>query len=399
VKIIHLSKKLPFHPKDGEAVAITQLLQALNHSNHNIFSLILNIENKDITPYDKKNNFSNFKIINQNTKIKFFQLLLSDIFSSTPYIAKRFLSNSYLNNLIEIINDWKPDLIIADSLYTAQYFKFIKASNCIKIYRAHNIEFKIWQKRAKNSKNLIKKLYSYFLAHRLKNYEHKIANISDKILTISTKDTEYWSLYSPNKKISYLPVTFDIYPKKIEFSTKPDFIFLGSLDWYPNIEALDWFINKVWLIILTKIPNAKLHIAGKNANKNWVEKLKTKPNILFYGEINSPESYLSKGKILISPLFSGSGIRIKILEALSLGLPIVASSLAIKGLELENNENIVIANNKKDFSNACINLFSDKLLWEKLAIKGKKFIKENFSSEIIDKKLNNFILSLEHKQE
>jgi len=398
VKIIHLSKKLPFHPKDGETVAITQLLESLNRSNHSIFSLILNIENNDNEQYNKINSSFSFKIVIKNTKINYLQLFLSDIFSSTPYIAKRFLSKSYLNNLIELINNWNPDLIIADSLYTAQYFKFIKTGNYLKIYRAHNIEYKIWQKRAKNDKNLVKKLYSYFLAQRLKNYEHKIANISDKILTISTEDSKYWLKYTPRNKISYLPVTFNIYPNKIEYSSKPDFIFLGSLDWHPNLEALNWFINKVWSIILTKIPNAKLHIAGKNADKNWAKKLKSTPNLLFYGEIDSPVEYLSKGRILISPLFSGSGIRIKILEALSLGLPIVASSLAVKGLELTNNKNILLANNEYDFSNACINLYKDKLLWEKLANNGKKFIKENFSSDIIDKKLNNFMQSLEHKQ-
>jgi glycosyltransferase involved in cell wall biosynthesis len=298
-----------------------------------------------------------------------------------PYIAKRFFSVDFLNALKNTISEFKPDVILAESLYTAQYFNEIKTIHIPKIFRAHNVEAEIWYTRAKTEHNVFKYAYYYFLSNKLKKFEIDIAQKSDLIAAITSVDAAYFQQITQNKNVISLPTGFEICETQYRDIEAPNYLFIGALDWFPNIEALNWLTERVWPLIVKQIPSAKLHIAGRNPSKKNIEKWQKIKNCIFHGQVENANSFLEKGKIVLVPLFSGSGIRIKILQAMASGLPVVATSKAAIGLGTKNLVNIRIADTASEYAKCAIELHNNKQMYERIHEESFKYIVQYHNSK------------------
>jgi glycosyltransferase involved in cell wall biosynthesis len=168
-------------------------------------------------------------------------------------------------------------------------------------------------------------------------------------------------------------------------------IFCGTLDYIPNLKALIWFFERVWPIVKTEIPELKLTIIGRNGNSKKYDPLKKDPDINFIGDVDDVTSYYYNNNIAIVPLNTGSGTRLKILEAMSLGNAVVSTSVGAEGIIYQSGHNIIIADNENDFSFALIQLLSSSNLCEQIRKNARKLIDEFYSWEIIGKNLFLFL--------
>jgi len=169
--------------------------------------------------------------------------------------------------------------------------------------------------------------------------------------------------------------------------------FIGSLDWHPNVDGILWFVNEVWPLVISRLPEASLHIAGRNADAGTAEKL-TGQNITFHGEIDDSLLYTSSMNLMIAPLFSGSGMRIKIIESMSAGVPVVASPVAATGLPVKDGKDILIAGSREKFSSSILTLLTDDTLTEEIAANATGTVRENFDNNIITAQLFDFYKTL-----
>ncbi len=398
MKILHLSKKLPFPPRDGEEVAILRNIETfLECGNRVVFLALTNtpIQNSALRSFVSK--YPNFSVdyVNIDLEINVFKLIFFDIFGKNPYIAHRFISADYRKKIEKYIREIKPDVVFAESLYTAVYFQYFSSeTSFLKVYRAHNLEHEIWQKRSQNEKNIFLRLYFAQLSQRLKKLEQNIISLSDKILAISKSDLSYIQSVKNKNDVALLPVAIQTSNyTNLHTCSQNVFLYLGSLNWYPNIEGLDWFLSQVWPVILEKMPEAQFFIAGKYAAEKWVEKIVEIPGVHFVGEIKEPSEFYKKGCVLVSPLFTGSGIRIKILEAFAEGIPAVASPSAVQGLGIENKKEIIVALTPREFAEECINLARNEDLRKHLVENAQKFMEENFGKKKTDKFLIDYLKS------
>ena len=161
------------------------------------------------------------------------------------------------------------------------------------------------------------------------------------------------------------------------------------MDWKPNLEGIEWFLNKVWIKHLVNKKIGTLHLAGKNMPKHL--KKQNYKSLKVKGLVDNSESYMINKSIMIVPIFSGSGIRIKILEGMSMGIPIISTKKGAQGINFKNNKNILICNNEIEFSNSIKNLKSDAILFNKLSQGGKKLINEYFSTKVVIKNWKKLI--------
>ena len=137
-------------------------------------------------------------------------------------------------------------------------------------------------------------------------------------------------------------------PPRIRFRPSFTLFYLGSLDWIPNQEGLIWFVTQVFPGIRQQFPDLKLHIAGRNAPPYFSKKMEL-PGIVFHGEIDNPEEFTLGHSVMVAPCFSGSGMRLKIIEAMALGKPVVTTTIGAEGLSVTNGENIMIADDAEGF--------------------------------------------------
>jgi len=267
-----------------------------------------------------------------------------------------------------------------------------KLSNAKIVMRSHNIEYQIWDRLAKGEKNALKKWYLKLLTRRLRKFEETMIEKYDLLVPISDIDQVYFNKLIAQDKILTLPTGVDTnsYSFKNTAVRNPiRFFFIGSLDWKPNIEGLKWFLDEVWS--KNKF-DVKFYIAGRNC-PDWLLKA-TYKNVVVLGEIEDAHQYIGDNDIMLVPLFAGSGIRIKILEAMALGKVVVSTSVGIEGINVTPGIDFVLANNKEEFERAINELVKGEYNLNQMRESAQKFLYDHFDNDVLSELLMAKLRSL-----
>jgi glycosyltransferase involved in cell wall biosynthesis len=388
-KILIISNKSVFPALDGGALAIKNLSHILVKQNYKIDIVAISkkydkdqeVKPASSTPYTN----INYILFHINMEFNAMALIKS-IIKSESYQVNRFYNKKIKHFIQKKINQENYSIIIFESLFSMIYRSHLTIKDNIKtILRAHNIEHKIWNNLSKNSSNIIKKLIYLFLSYQIKIIEDHYPKTINHIVTISSIDEEYFKTLHP-QKTHYLPVTFEIEEKKIP-KIERSIVHLGSMDWKPNIEGINWFMKNVHPIL--KDENIKIFIAGKKMPKYFFQK--NEKNLFIEGGVEDAKKYINNKHILFVPLLSGSGIRIKILESMALGMPVVSTSKGAEGIPYEHGVNILIANTALEFKESIMNLINDSNLALYIGHNGRELIKSKFSNNFVIKKWNQII--------
>ncbi|MGM0408320.1 MAG: glycosyltransferase family 4 protein [Bacteroidota bacterium] len=396
MNILILANKA-LNPPDGGSLAILSLAKGYSKMGHHVFLLNMithkHTNDNDFAGSEYKNSLKILGV-NVNTKTSLIAILTNLLFSNKPYIAQRFISKAYQKKLIELLNTESFDVLQVEGLYMLQYLKTIQNYFSGKIvYRPHNIEHEIWKRNSDETKSLIKKIYFRILAHRLKNLEISFLNKYDYIIPISPKDSDYYTTLGNKKPSLTAPFGLDfkkIQPDKLNKNYR-NIIFIGALDWIPNQKGLIWFIQNCWESVIKADHNIQLLIAGRNA-PGWLKKIiQKKHRIQFLGEIENAHHFISNNGPLIVPLFAGSGIRVKIIEAMALKKCIISTSIGAEGIPYANGKNIIIADTCDDFIKAIIRVSNDQAYQDKMGENAFQLAVKHFDHEKIAKDVLNFI--------
>jgi len=389
MNILILHNKVPFPPKDGGAIAVWNSALEMARQNHHVTLLCMNtpkhyIPKNQIPPSIHPN--LNIIPIDVDTTIKPFSLFLNYIFSSKPYHQVRFRSSAFQQKIKELFQQQTFDIVIYEGLFVLPYIRCIKKiAQTFHVFRAHNIESEIWQRIALNETNPLKKIYIKSLSNRIYKLEKSIINEVDLLLTLTKRDEEQFILLG-YKKLHYVSQAgidlSDIQVNRFSIN-HPSLFFIGALDWLPNQEGLLWFLRHIWNNIHRQFPSLQFEIAGRNAPYWLIRKLQEYPNIIFYGEIENSHNFMKERAIMVVPLFSGSGMRIKIIEGMALGKSIVTTSIGTEGINTTHNKNILIADTAENFQAEIIKLIENKDFFDKIGIFAQQFIQQEYNIEHI----------------
>ena len=384
-KILIIANKTVFPSLDGGSLAIQKLAINLACQNYLIDLVCVakdNHHNSISTDHKPRKN------IRQRVFVKKMDLnvilFLKSIANKQSYQSLRFYDMKIQHEIQKLINTNTYKAIVFESVFTTIYLNKLKLKNIEKIiFRAHNIEHKIWEDLARNS--VFKRTIFLLLAKQIKRVEDAIPKYVDYIFTLSDSDQEYFNKIHPTKTI-HIPVTFEV--EKINtLKITNSIAHLGAMDWKPNIEGIDWFLEKVKPQIEDE--DIKIYIAGKNMPKKYFKHQNT--TTIIDGKIDNAKDYIKNKEIIFVPLFSGSGIRIKILEAMALGIPIISTSKGAHGIPYENKKNILIADNACEFQEAICLLIRNKQLAKNIGYEGQKLILNHFSHKSVNNKLSRIL--------
>jgi glycosyltransferase involved in cell wall biosynthesis len=396
MKILQLCIRVPYPPADGGTIAMHSLSQSLIKQGADVKILAMNTSRHyvklDSLPADYKSK-TRIEAVAIDTRIKPFGAL-KNLFSHESYNVKRFDHPSFHEKLRKVLSDEKFDVVQFESVFAGPYLKTVREHSDAKcILRAHNIEYLIWQRMAETSKNFLKKKYLRLLSVRLKKYEAGIIGKFDALLPMTKLDSKLFSEINPSVPQKVIPIGLnpDVYPFDENLNRALSVFHLGSMDWMPNREAIEWFLENCWLEIKKTIPSLKLYLAGRG----FPDYLKIDDGNIVYDEsVSNAVDYMKSKSVMIVPLLSGSGMRVKILQAFALGLPIVSTAIGAEGIDYTADENILIADSPPHFISAVLKLLNDLSLRKKIGKNARNLFMEKYSSARIAQDLIRFYESL-----
>jgi len=397
MRLLQLTNKPPYPPNDGSSIAVYNMSCGLLNSDVDVTLMCINTKkhfkgDEEVDAEFRKR--SHYTSVYHDTDVTALGAF-ANLFSSQSYFVSRFYFHAFEEKLISILKEKKFDIIQLESIFLGNYISIIKKYSQAKItVRTHNTEHLIWERMIANESNFIKRKYLSLQTARLKNFEKKVLQSIDAIVPITEIDKNYFDSWGIHKKYHVSPTGIQLHQYQVNHTTElPDSVFhFGSMDWMPNEEAVLWFINNVWEKVLTKIPHAKFYVIGRGMSAKMLAL--NKPNVVIIGKIQNAEKVYHHYSVMVVPLLSGSGMRIKMIEGMAYAKPIVSTAIGAEGIAVTQNKNCLLADDATAFANAVIEILLDKEKRNALQKEARNFIEENFENTSLVNQLVNFYKTL-----
>ncbi len=395
MKILQVSPKLPYPSRDGGSLATLQLSRGYSKLGHEVTVLSINTKKHyfplDDIPDELKQKIR-FSATTVDTSLKPFKLARNLILSREPYHLERFYDKGFAKLISDTLSNENFDIIQFEGPYFYKYLPlFRKYSKAKFALRAHNVENHIWKKLAAEQSNFMARKYLKLTASRLEKFEKKMLSAYDMLITITAKDDTYFKKQPgcPPSMVAPFGIDTEMYIPKPD-NTKPNTIcFIGALDWKPNQSSLIWFVENVWKPLISENSQIYFHVAGRNAPQ-WIKDQLKINQIIFHGEVENAMDFISESEVLVVPLFSGSGIRVKIIEAMAMEKAIITTSAGCSGIACENGKHLIIANSANEFQNQIITLVGHKTKLLEISSEAKKLVEEQYENMEICRAIINF---------
>jgi len=396
LKVLQICFRVPYPPEDGGAIAMYGITRNLYLKGCDVTVLAVN------TPKHFQSDHVLGKIARlipvyidtTISPIKAFK----NLFKSVPYIVERFISNDFLDALRKLLAEETFDIIHFEGTFVAWYVDEVRSlTKTPVVLRSHNLEFMIWERLAKNEKNLLKKIYFRKMASELKNFELQYYQKFDAIAAITPEDGFRLKSFGITTPIEFIPagVDLDRFPLRSDIQTQVNTCFmLGSLNWMPNQEALFWFLENVWPKVQQRLPELELHIAG-SGTPDFIKNLKIR-NVFVHGFVENASDFMQQYNLMLVPLLSGGGMRLKIIEGMSLNKCILSSSVGAEGIDCTDGKNIVICNSASEWVDKLSDYFINYTNYGTIGVNAGKLIREKYANPIVVDKLIELYKSLKN---
>ncbi|HTA62588.1 MAG TPA: glycosyltransferase family 4 protein [Bacteroidia bacterium] len=397
MRLLQLTNKPPYPPNDGSSIAVYNMSCGLINNQVDLTLLCINTKKHFKADGEVDTEFtrnSNYQSVYQDTNVTVFGAACN-LFSSQSYFVSRFYFAAFEEKLISILKEKEFDVIQLESIFLGNYISIIKKYSKAKItVRTHNAEHLIWERMIANEGNLVKKKYLSLQTKRLKKFEKNILQSVDAIVTITDIDKQYFKLWGITTPFHVSPTGIQLPQYQVNHTEElPNSVFhFGSMDWMPNEEAVLWFINNVWDKVLAKVPQAKFYVIGRGMGDKILSL--SKPNVVVIGKIQNAEKVYHHYSVMVVPLLSGSGMRIKMIEGMAYGKPIVSTTIGAEGIAVVVNKTCLLADNATDFANDVIEILNNEAKKKSLQSEARNFIEQHFENTSLVKQLVNFYQTL-----
>ncbi len=395
MNILFICNKSPWPPKEGGSIAMNALIEGLHDAGHKVKVIAINTNKystrlEDIPDaYKEKTNIT-FAFV--DLSIRAIPAFLN-LFTSRSYHVERFKNKDLEHLITKTLKKETFDIVQLETLFMSPYIPTIRKYSKAKIIlRAHNIEHLIWERIAASTSNFLKKAYIKHLARTLKMYEINTLNKLDGIAAITAKDAEWFRKHS-SKKVIAIPfgVPISKYPKNSFVPKEISLFHIGSMNWIPNDEGMRWFIDNVWSKVHANYPNLKLHLAGREMS-DWLLR-QSYPNVIVHGEVEDAAQFIRTHSIMIVPLLSGSGIRIKIIEAMTASKAVISTTIGAEGIQASHRKNILIADSADAFVKNISYLMQNPEKIKHIGRNARELIENEHSNEKLIERLSTFYRS------
>ena len=391
MKVLQLCSKPPYPPVDGGTLAMNSITQGLLAAGCEVRVLAMCSEKhpvlEDRIPDDYRL-ATRFEAVFVDLRLHPLDAGVA-MLCGDSYHVRRFESKAFAARLAQVLQEETFDIVHVESIFLAPYVPVIRRhSNAPVILRTHNVENQIWRRMAMSERNCCKRWYIKHLALTLRAYECEHVNDFDGVVSITDNDADYFRSEGCRKPIVTIP--FAITPARVDgVAEQPGTLFhLGSMDWLPNQEGVRWFLDRVWPLIHSQMPSLTLHLAGRRMSDQLLN-LKLE-GVHIVGEVPDAATFIASKQINVVPLLSGSGIRVKIIEAMSQGKAVVTTTVGAQGIGAVDGRHLLIADTPERFATQIRCCVDDPAFRQAVGANARQFIADNYGIEPLTRQLLAF---------
>ncbi len=311
------------------------------------------------------------------------------LFSSMPVSVKRYQSDGMRRQLETLHRSEKFDAIVCDFLFPAVNIQNL--SSCVLFQ--HNVEAMIWKRHAETQSSTLLRAYFGGQYDRMLRYEREVCRAVKSIIAVSDVDAATMREKYGVSRIAAVPTGVDIDYFAPEGRPIPatDLVFVGSMDWMPNIDGVQWFVNEILPLIRKKRPECSLAIVGRTPGAQIQQLAQNDNRIRVTGTVPDVRPYLWGSAVSIVPLRIGGGTRLKIYEAMAAKIPVVSTTIGAEGLDVRNGENIHIADSPVEFADHCLTLLDNEEARRRMADNAFEMISSRYSWEVVSREFEKLL--------
>lgn len=399
-KMLVLTNRVPYPLRDGGNLAMNTMIEGYRKAGWQVYLLSMNTSRHRVDEHTLGkiyNNLFAFETIDVDNDLNWTAILKNFLFERDAEHVRRYQSEEFRRKLKDALVSFQPDVVQVESVFLTTYMSVIrKYCNAVTVLRLHNVEYQIWQGLASKTRNILKRIYLDNLAERVRKYERKAWREYDLLLAITEKDAYLVQRLEKVNDIMVAPFAIDVDEVKETKGGEWVGYHIGAMDWRPNEDAVRWFLHKAWPVVRKAAPQFKFYFAGRNMSKEMKDvKL---DGVYSLGEVEDANKFIEDKRILIVPLWSGGGIRVKILEAMAAGKIVITTSKGIKGIEAQPGEHYLRAHSPQDFAKAIKWCLDHKADAEKMAWKARALVVEKYNQATIATAIAAEVETLVRKQ-
>ncbi len=387
MKILMLTPYLPYPLISGGQIRTYNLLKNLSKSHKiTLFSYIRSQEEekykKELLKYCK-----NVYLIKRRRAWALKNILLAG-FTPYPFLVCLYLSQGLKNAINETLKREKFDLVHAETFYIMPQL----AQSKLPIFLVEQtIEWLVYQRYTQEVKNPLLKPFLWFDVAKIKFWEKYFWKKANKLAAVSEEDRQIIGQTVNIKNIEIVAngVDVDFFSKTGNKKDKTKTVlFVGNFKWLPNSDAALFLVNKIWPKILDKYKNAQLWIVGKNPTEKILALEKSK-NVLVKSDIEDIRDAFSQADVMLAPIRNGRGTKYKVLEAIATRTPVVATPLAVEGLNISDGKEVLVGKTAEELAEKTASILENSKLGETLAKRAYMILKNKYNWETISKELDN----------
>lgn len=393
MKILWLSHLIPYPPKAGVLLRAYNMLREISQGNEvdliafnqeNLIRPLLEDYEEGILNAKKQLESFCCSVSFHETPIDKYRwsqqwLALKSLITPSPYNIAWLQSSSYRNAVAQALNEKNYDLVHIDTISLIPYFDLVR--HIPTVLDHHNIESHMLFRRSDNESHWLKKLYFKQEAWRLEQYEKNYCPKVTLNISCSDMDSERLKGIAPNANVLSIANGVDIeYFKPLSDSDDgKTLIFAGTLNWYPNIEAVNFIAEQLWPKLKQAIPDIRIDIIGANPQENILQLSQREKNFCVHGFVNDLRPYLDNAAICLCPITDGGGTKLKVLDAFAMAKTMIAHPIACEGIDVINGVNVYFAETADDYIDAITKLLNNSGQRQKIGRNARQLVEDNYS--------------------
>lgn len=396
MRILMLSPVFPWPLNLGSKIRVYHVLKELARMEHEVTLLALshepcNEENLDaLGPHCAK-----FRIVPVENKSRV-KAALQALLSDKPYRVVKFESPQFEEEVAKALQE-DFDVLWVHFMETLAYIP--KSSEGRRkpliVLDQHNADELLWMAYVRQGPPWVR-LFAMLNLWRLRQFQRAVLQDVDIILSVSKEDAEFTRARLPNPFTQVWVVPNGVDTENLKPSSNKRLrdvvIFCGTMDVRMNVDAVEWFARKIFPKVRKSLPNAEFWIVGRDPVPS-VKRLASFPGIQVSGRVEDVRPYYAQAKVAVAPFHYGGGTKLKVLEAMALGVPVVATPIGCQGIEAISGKHLFVEQTEEGFAERVIDLLRNETLRERIAIEARRLVEERYSWKNI---LRDAISRLEH---
>lgn len=317
--------------------------------------------------------------IRKKSGVAFYLSLFGNLFSRYPYSVCSHRSRPLVESIQKLTEEFRYDLIHCE--WTPYAINLQHSFGTLPtLVDAHNIEAMIWQRNCQVERNILKKYYIYVQWKKMASFEKRFFPKFTRCVAVSEQDGQLITQQVGPDRVDVVANGVDVtyfqrqQPLCVDMAPKKQLVFTGSLDWRPNVDGLLYFLNSVFPLIQQRVPSCTLTIVGRNPMPALRSAVIGRADISLTGTVEDVRPYMEAAAVYIVPLRIAGGSRLKILEALSMEMPVVSTIIGAEGLDVTHGQDILLADAPEAFAATVVALLKDRQKAEDLGKQGRSLV-------------------------